>query len=212
MLDAVAELSQRRVRNVAWILRDEIHANALGPNEAHDLLDLVEQNFWRIGEQQMRFVEKENELGLLGIADLRQALVELGQQPEQYRGVELRRVQQPVGRQNVHDAAAAARLQQIIDVQHRLADEAVATLLLQRQEPALNRADRGCRDVPVRRGELRRIVADMRKQRPQIFEIEQQQTVVVGKFERQREDAGLCVIQFQNARPEERTEIARSGP
>ena len=81
----------------------------------------------------MRLVEEEHELRLLGIADFRQVLVEFRQQPEQYRRIELWRAQQPIGCQNVDDAATAAGLQQIVDVQHRFADKAVGALLLKRQ-------------------------------------------------------------------------------
>ncbi len=41
MLHAVAELAQHRVRHVERVLRDEVHAHALGADQPHHLLDLV---------------------------------------------------------------------------------------------------------------------------------------------------------------------------
>ena len=87
----------------------KIHADALGADEPHDLLDLVQQRLRRVGEQQVRLVEEEHELRLVRIADFGQSLVELGQQPEQQRRVELRRLHQLVGGEDVDDAAAARR-------------------------------------------------------------------------------------------------------
>ena len=77
MLDAVAELAGDLVGNVDRVLGDEIDADALGADQPHDLLDLFEQGRRRILEQQMRLVEEEGELGLVGIADL-------GKQLEQF--------------------------------------------------------------------------------------------------------------------------------
>jgi hypothetical protein len=59
MLDAVAELARDSVGNIDRVLGDEIDADALGADQADDLLDLVEQRLGRIVEQQMRFVEEE---------------------------------------------------------------------------------------------------------------------------------------------------------
>ncbi len=79
MLDAIAKLAQHGVRDIEWILRHEKYAHAFGADQAHDLLDFVEQGLRRIGEEQMRLVEEENELGLFGIADFRQPFVEFRQ-------------------------------------------------------------------------------------------------------------------------------------
>ena len=57
------------VRHVERVLRDEIDADALGADQPHHLLDLVEQRLGRVGEQQMRLVEEEHELRL--VADRR---------------------------------------------------------------------------------------------------------------------------------------------
>ena len=83
VLHAVAELAEHFFRNVDRVLRDEVDADALRANEPHDQLDLLEQRRRSIGEQQVRFVEEEHELRLFRVANLRQMLEQLGQQPQQ---------------------------------------------------------------------------------------------------------------------------------
>src|SRR5688572_31037869 len=50
-----------------------------GADQAHHLLDLVEQRLGRFVEQQVRLVEEEDQLRLLHVAYFRQVLEELGQ-------------------------------------------------------------------------------------------------------------------------------------
>jgi hypothetical protein len=92
VLDAVAELAEDLFRHIQRVLRDEIDADALGADQADDLLDLVGQRLRRIGKQQVGFVEEENELGLVEVAGFRQLLEQFGEQPEQEGRVERRGV------------------------------------------------------------------------------------------------------------------------
>ena len=152
VLHAVAELAQHLVGDVERILRDEIDADALASDQPHDLLDLLEQRRRRLAEQQMRLVEEEHELRLVAVADLGKILEELGEQPQQERRVQPRVLHQLVGRENVDDAPALRiGLHEVVDVEHRLAEEPLAALLLDLQQAALDRADRGRRDVAVLR-------------------------------------------------------------
>ena len=61
----------------------KIDAHALGPDEADDLLDLLEQDRRGVREQEMGLVEEEDELRLVQVADLGQLLEKLGQEPEE---------------------------------------------------------------------------------------------------------------------------------
>ena len=90
VLDAVAELAGDLVGDVDRVLRDEIDADALGADQPDDLLDLLQQGRRRVVEQQVGFVEEEGELGLVGIADLRKLLEQLGEQPQQEGRIEPR--------------------------------------------------------------------------------------------------------------------------
>src|SRR6185503_18012278 len=58
MLHAIAELAEHRLWNVEWILRDEVDADALGSNQAYDLLDLLHERIRRVVEQQVRLIEE----------------------------------------------------------------------------------------------------------------------------------------------------------
>ena len=51
VLEAVAELAQHDLRHVGRRLRDEIDADALRADQAHDLFDLVERALRRVGER-----------------------------------------------------------------------------------------------------------------------------------------------------------------
>ncbi len=132
----------------------------------------------------MRLIEEEHELGLVAVAHLGQVLEQLAQQPQQEGRVQPRTVHQLVGGEDVDHALAVGGLHQVADVEHRLAEEAVAPLLLDLQQAALDRADAGRADVAVLRLELRRVVADEGEHRAQILQVEQQQAVVVGDLER----------------------------
>ena len=88
MLHPVAELSQHAVGNVERVLRHEVNAHALGADQPHHLLDLVQQGVGRILEQQMRLVEKERDFGLVQIAGFGQLLKQFGQHPQQEGGVQ----------------------------------------------------------------------------------------------------------------------------
>ena len=87
VLDPVAELACDLFRDVDRVLGDEIDAHALGADQPDNLLHLVEQRLRRVLEQQMRFVEKEHQLGLVRIAHFGQRFEQFRQQPQQEGGV-----------------------------------------------------------------------------------------------------------------------------
>ena len=72
VLHAIAELAQHLVRDIQRVLRDEVDADALGADQPHHLLDLLQQRLRRVVEQQVRLVEEEHQLRLVEIADFRQ--------------------------------------------------------------------------------------------------------------------------------------------
>ena len=146
---------EHRLGHVDRVLRDEVDADALRADQAHDALDRLDQRLRRVVEQEMRLVEEEDELRLVEVADLRQLLEQLRHQPQQEGRVEARVVHQLVGGKDVDDAAPVpVRLHQVLDVERRLAEELVALLVLEDEELALDRADRGLRHVAVGRRQL----------------------------------------------------------
>ena len=100
----------------------------------------------------MRLVEEEHELRLLRIADLRQALEELREQPHEERRVHLGALIERLGSENVDDAAArSVGLHEVLDVERGLAEHLLAAFLLEREEPALDGTDRRGGNVAVLR-------------------------------------------------------------
>ncbi len=212
MLHAVAELAQHLVRHVDRVLRDEEHADALGADQAHDLLDPVEQRLRRVVEQQMRLVEEENELRLVEIADFRQLLEQLRQQPQQERRVEPRALHQLVGDQDVDGAAAvAAGTHQVLQLQRRLAEELGAALVLQHQKLALDGADRGLGDIAVLRGQFVGVLGEEGQHGAHVLEVEQQQPLLVGDAERDVEHALLHVVEVHHPRQQQRPHLGDGG-
>ncbi|EXI83887.1 MAG: hypothetical protein AW12_02525 [Candidatus Accumulibacter sp. BA-94] len=207
MLHAVAELAEHLVGDVERVLADEVDADSLRADQPHHLFDLLEQRRRRLVEEQMRLVEEEDELGLVDVTDFGQLLEQLGEQPEQEGRIEARRSHQPVAGQDVDDAAAIVGLHQVADVEHRLAEEQVTTVLAEVQQPALDGTDRSRRDVAVLGGEVLRVLADMLHHRPQVLEVEEQQPVVVGNAEDQLQHAGLRVIEIQQPGQQHRSHV-----
>ena len=207
MLHAVAELAEHGLGEIQRVLRHEVNADALRADEAHDLLDSLEQRLRRLVEEEMCFVEEEDEPGLLRVAELRQMLEELRQEPEQERRIELRRLHQLVGGENAHHAFAVLHAHEIGDVEHRLAEELRPALALEREEAALDGADRRGGDVAILRLELRGVVADMLQHRAQVLQVEEQQPIVVRDLENDGEHALLDFIQSEHAPEKQRPHV-----
>ncbi len=84
-------------------------------------------------------------------------------------------------------------------------------LLLQRQQPALDGAHRRAVDIAVLRLEAFGVVADVLRHRAQIFEVEQQQPLIVGDAEDNLQHAALDLVEIQQARQQQRAEIGNGG-
>ena len=101
--------------------------------------------------------------------------------------------------------------QKIIDVELRFAEKIRRALIFKDQQPALDRADRRGRHISIGLGHLRRRVAEMLQQRPEILEIDEQQALFVGELEGDVENAFLNIVEFEQARQEQRPHIRYSG-
>ncbi len=84
-------------------------------------------------------------------------------------------------------------------------------LVFQHQQLALDDTDGRSRDIAVARRQGRRVFGQMLQQGAQILEIEQQKALLVGQFERDIEHAFLDVVQFEQAREEQRSHIRNGG-
>jgi uncharacterized protein (DUF2336 family) len=115
-----------------------------------------------IGKEQVRFVEEENQLRFLRVAYLREILKQLGKHPQQKRRVNLGRfLHQLVRCENIDHSSAALRLDQVVEIKCRLAEEFVGALRFKREEAALNRSGAGGRDISKLRFELIGIVRNV---------------------------------------------------
>ena len=209
MLDPVAELTEDLVRHVVGELRAEVHAHALGADDPHDLLDALAQRRRCVVEQEVRLVEEEHQLGLLEIADLREVLEELRQEPQQKARIEARLQDELVGGEDVDDAAAArVGAHQVVQIERRLAEQRFPALALEPEERALDGGDRLRADQPVLRRDLLAVVGDEAEQRAQVVEVEQQEPAVVGELEGDFEHAFLRVVDLEHAGQEARANLA----
>jgi hypothetical protein len=89
VLYAIPELAEHRLGDVRRALGHEIHADAFRANQADDLFDLLHERRRRVGEQEVRLVEKEHERRLLDVSDFRQMFEQLGEHPQQKGRVHL---------------------------------------------------------------------------------------------------------------------------
>ena len=211
MLNAVAELAEYGIRNIGGVLRYEIHSHALAADEADNLLDLVHEGLGGVFEQGVSLVEEEHELGQFQVANFRQTGIDLGKQPEQEGGVELGVLHQLVGRQHAEDALAVVGLQQVEDVEGRLAEELVGSLALEAQQRPLDCAYRAFADVAVACTVLGRVVAHIHRHGPQVLEVEQKQALVVRYAEDYVHHAALHFVKAEQTAHEHGAHVADCG-
>ena len=204
MLDPVAQLAQDRVGDVGRVLGDEIDPDALGADQAHHLLDLLQQGLRRIAEEQVSLVEEEGELGTVGVADLGQDLEELGHQPEQEGGVEAGGGDQPVGGQDADIAPAGlVPSHEVAQVQGGLPEQSGAALVLEDQQLSLDGRHRGCRDIAIARAQGGGVLGGEGQGRLQVLQVQEQQALLVGGPEHHGQHALLHVIEFEHAGDEQ---------
>ncbi len=160
----------------------------------------------------MRLVEEEHQLGFLRIADLGQDFEQLRQKPQQEGRIELGRLDQTISRQQAH-IAASGRIgaHDVGQIKRRLAEEVLGSLGLQRQELALDGADRRRRNIAVLRADLISVVGDILQRRLEVLQVQQQQPVLVGDVEGDRQNAFLHVVQLQQAREQQRPHLRDGG-
>jgi hypothetical protein len=167
----------------------------------------------RFVEQQVRLVKEEHQLGLFQVAHLGQALKHFREHPQQEGGVQARRVEQLVGRQHIdHAVALAIGLHEVVNVEHGLAKELRAPLAFQLKQSARNRPHTGRADIAVAGGVVLGVLAHVLEHGPQVFEVEQQQALVVSDLEDQIQNAGLGFVEAEHAAQQQRPHVGDSGP
>ena len=157
----------------------------------------------------MSLIEEEHQLRHRQISGLGQTLEQLRQQPQQQRGIDLRRLEQPVSGEDVHHAVAVrVGLEKVVEIERGLGEEFFATLLFEHEQVALDGPDAGGGDVAVFVGELRGVLSDELQHRAQILEVEQQQALRVGDAEHEVQHARLRFVELKQAREQQRPHLA----
>src|SRR3569832_2259091 len=108
-------------------------------------------------------------------------------------------------------AAVAAAAQQVVDIERGFAEEDIATLFLQHEQLPLYRAEARGRDVAVFLGEGLRIVAHVAQHRAQVFQIEQQQTLIIRHLEGEAQQSTLRVVEAEQPRQQQRSHLRDRG-
>ena len=164
----------------------------------------------------MRLVEEEDELRLLRVADLRQRLVEAGEEPHHERAEQRGPVLHVGQLEDADDAAAViGQAQEVLDLELRGAEERIGLLLLELDDLADDHAGGGGRD-PAVLGHLglALVRVEVVEQRAQVLEVDERQLLVVGVLEGQRQHRLLGVVQVedlgQQDRPEARDRCAQA--
>ena len=213
MLDPVAELAEHGLGDVERRLGDEPDPDPLRADQPDHLLDPVEQHLRRVGEEQVRLVEEDHDPGAIGVADLREGLIELAEEVEEQGRVEARGLHQPVGREDAdRSATVGGDPHQVVEAERRLAEERVPALLLEGEKAALDRPDAGRRERAVSGPVLGRVLGDVGEDRAEVLEIQQKQPRVVRDREDGREDAALHLVQVEDPREEDRADLRDRGP
>ncbi|MNI12931.1 hypothetical protein D3C73_661380 [compost metagenome] len=147
----------------------------------------------------MRLVEEQRQQGFVGIAALGQLLEQLGQQPQQERRVDLRRLMdQATGVEQVNASATIGRgLQNVFELQRRLTEQRLGALLLEHGQAPQQCLTRTCGHQRRVVAKQLRVVAQVVEQRLQILQVQQQQAFTVGDLERGVERRLLAVGQLQ---------------
>jgi hypothetical protein len=140
VLHAVTQLPEHDVRDIERVLAHEINADTFRANQPHHLFDLLFDGRLDVREDQVRFVEKENQLRFLRVANFRKALEQFREQPEKKGRVNLGRLlHELLRRENIDYAAPALGLDQVVEVERGLAEEFVGALGFQLEQTALDR-------------------------------------------------------------------------
>ena len=83
----------------------------------------------------------------------------------------------------------------------------LGTLLFQRQQPALDGTDGGGTDIAVLVLEGFGVIADVLGDGPQVFEIQQQQALIVGDAEDNIQHPGLHFVEMKQTGQQQRAKV-----
>ncbi len=209
VLHAVAELAEHARGDVLGRLGHEEDADALGADEADGLLDGFLEGLARVGEEQVRLVEEEDELGLVDVADLGEVVEEVREHPHEEGREERRPVLHAGQLEAGHETLAVRRrAKQVAGLERRLTEERVGALVLEGDELAQDDTGRRGREA-TERLELRLalVTHEVADDGAQVLEVEEQEAVLVGVVEDEPEAGLLRVVEAEHLGEQRRTEV-----
>ena len=202
VLDARTQLAEHVVGNVGRQLGAEEDADALGPDQLDGLLDLVQERLGRVGEQQVRLVEEEDQLRLVRVTDLGQRGEQVRQHPHEERR-EQHRTGGLATQLQQRDDAAALRVQthQVLGLEFGQSEERVSTLGLEVDQRTQDHA-RGGRRHRTERLELlfALITGQELDDAAQVLQVIEEQPLLVCPVKDQPERRLLSLVQPQHLR------------
>ncbi len=214
MLHARAELRENVRRNVLRGLGDEEDSDALGADEPHRLDDRREEVLRRVLEEQVRLVEEEHQLRLIGVADLGEDLEQLRQQVHEERGEQRRLVDDSRHLEQADDPASVRRdAQEVGHFELGLAEEDVGALVGEGDELAEDDS-RGGGGEPAEVLELRLalVAGQVGEHGPQVRQIDQRESVRIGVVEHETEARLLRLIEAEHLAQQQRPEPRHRRP
>jgi len=88
----------------------------------------------------------------------------------------------------------------------------ITALRFQLKQPTLNRANTGGADIAILHGKAFRVITCVLQHGAQIFQIKQQQAIIIRDFKHQIKHACLGIVQIQHACQQQRPHIGNSDP
>ena len=150
MLYLMAELREHSIRDVARVLGDKVHADALRADELHHLLDLLDERLRCAIKKKVGLIEEEDHLRLLRVPDLRHLLEKLAQHEEHEGRVDQRILNRRLRVEDIdHATADTVRTEEIRDVDRRFTEERITTGGFKRDDGTQNRIQRGRRHIAI---------------------------------------------------------------
>ena len=212
MLNTVLELSQNRIRNITRALGYEVDADTLGTDETDDLVDLLDKEGRCIVKEQVRFIKEEYDLRLIEIANLRQILVELAHEPQEECRVEKRLVKELCRIENIdHSASGGIGLQEVQNIESRLGEERLGTLVSKKRDASLDRADRRGGDVTIGKFVFVSVVTDVGEQETEVLKVKDQESLIISDAEDHGHNRALYIGKTQHTAEKDRTELGDRG-
>ena len=160
----------------------------------------------------MGLVEEEYELGQFHVADLGESRIKLGHEPQQEGRIKLRLKHQFVGREDVHYALGPLALEEVVDVEGRLAEELVGALVLEGKKRSLDGSDAGCGDVAVGGSELGGVLRHIVEHGPEVLEVYEEKAPLVSDAEDDVEDSGLGLVELHKTGEKVRAHLGDGRP